>query len=286
MGIDINGAKFLFWSRSHGVNFGSTVTLGRQNLFLQSNQLEKLVLGLHGEKTTNSSTNIRAMAESKFAEPLFRYLGATEIQSIDANAYEDATIIHDMNLPIKVDRQFSCLFDGGTLEHVFNSLTSFENCMKLVRSGGHLIHILPANNFFGHGFYQFSAEFFYRLYGGDNGFRVKKVLLVEDCPGGRWLEVPDPLCVKRRITYSNVLPTNLYVLVEKVEEIHKLKKIPYQSDYEQISWEGKLTSGTSYATLRDLVRNRLPMQLGRTFLVLKHLLARNRDLTIFDVNKH
>jgi len=283
MGIDINCARFLLWSRKHGVDFSSTVTLGRQNILLRPSQLEKAAHNFALEEKVFSTT-LKIAAESKYAEPLFKCLGATDVQSIDANAYEEATIIHDMNLPISGQRQFSCLFDGGTLEHVFNLRTSFENCMRLVLPGGHLIHILPANNFFGHGFYQFSAEFFYRLYGSDNGFDVKKVLLVEDCPGGRWLEVPDPSSVRRRIVYSNVLPTNVYVLVQKIEETRELSKLPHQSDYEQVSWKGGIGSASGHTMLRDFVRNSLPEGIGRAILVLKHLLTQNRDLKSFDVN--
>jgi hypothetical protein len=157
--------------------------------------------------------------------------------------------------------------------------------MKLVAKGGHLLHVVPANNFFGHGFYQFSAEFFYRLYGAENGFEVKKVLLVEDCPGGKWLEVPDPASVKRRILFSNVLPTYLYVIARKVAETTGLSRFPQQSDYEQLSWVGGIGSASRHAVLRDFVRNSLPEGFGRAILVLKHLLSKNPDLRPVDIDR-
>jgi hypothetical protein len=285
MGIDINTAKFLLWSRNNGVDFSSTVTLGRQNLFLRWNQLERAARGFSMDGGM-SLPALKKAASGKYADLLFACLGATEVQSIDANAYESATIIHDMNVPIAGGRQFSCLFDGGTLEHVFNVRTSFENCMKLVAKGGHILHAVPANNFFGHGFYQFSAEFFYRLYGAEAGFEVKNVFLVEDCPGGKWLQVPDPKSVKRRIIFSNVLPTNIYVVVRKVAETCELSKFPQQSDYEQLSWLGGIGSVSKHAALRDFVRNSLPAKLSRTILVLKHLFSQNPDLRRIDIDKN
>jgi 2-polyprenyl-3-methyl-5-hydroxy-6-metoxy-1,4-benzoquinol methylase len=53
------------------------------------------------------------------------------------------------------------VFDGGTLEHIFDYPTAIKNCMKMVKPGGHLLLTTPANNWFGHGFYQFSPELFY-----------------------------------------------------------------------------------------------------------------------------
>lgn len=285
MGIDINTARFLLWSRKHGVDFSSTVTLGRQNVFLRPEQLERAVRR-SSMSGAISPRDLQEAAASKYADALFACLGASEVESVDANAYEHATIIHDMNVPICGNRRFSCLYDGGTLEHVFNVRTSFENCMKLVGQGGHLLHVVPANNFFGHGFYQFSAEFFYRLYGAENGFQVKKVFLVEDCPGGRWLEVPDPASVKRRIVFSNVLPTNLYVVVQKLAETTELSRFPQQSDYEQLSWVGGIGSASGHAALRDFVRNSLPEKFGRAILVLKHLLSKNPDLRIVDIERN
>jgi hypothetical protein len=91
--------------------------------------------------------------------------------------------------------------------------------------------------------------------------------------------------VGRRVIYSNVLPTNVYVLVQKLAEARDLSKLPHQSDYEQVSWMGGIGSASRHAALRDFVRNSLPGSVGRTILVLKHLLTQNRDLKLFDVNR-
>ena len=284
MGIDINTARFLLWTRKHGVDFSSTVTLGRQHMLLRPSQLEKAARGLSMDGNVSLSA-LAAAARSMYGDSFFECLGARDVQSIDASGYEQATIIHDMNLPIQSAREYSCVFDGGTLEHVFNVRTSFENCMRLVRVGGHVLHVLPSNNFFGHGFYQFSAEFFYRLYGAENGFEVRKLLLVEDCPGGKWLDVPDPSRLKRRIVFSNSLPTNVFVLARKLAQMSGISKIPQQSDYEELSWIGRTGSVSRHALLRDFVRNSLPGAVGRVLLTLKHWTSRNRDIMAIDIDR-
>ncbi|GHV03646.1 hypothetical protein AGMMS50229_03290 [Campylobacterota bacterium] len=42
--------------------------------------------------------------------------------------------------------------------------------MELVKTGGHLILGTPIDNYYGHGFYQFSPELFFSLLDRDNGF--------------------------------------------------------------------------------------------------------------------
>ena len=65
-----------------------------------------------------------------------------------------------MNTPIygSLKNRFSALLDAGTIEHVFNFPQAIRNCMEMVKVGGHFIQVTVANNFIGHGFYQFSPE--------------------------------------------------------------------------------------------------------------------------------
>ena len=85
---------------------------------------------------------------------------------MDASSFEGATVVHDLNLPITeaLKGRFDVVCDAGTIEHVMNFPTAIRNCMEMVRVGGHLILGTPANNFFGHGFYQFSPELWFRLF--------------------------------------------------------------------------------------------------------------------------
>ena len=45
--------------------------------------------------------------------------------------------------------------------------------------GGHFILVTPANNWFGHGFYQFGPDLFYQVFNSDNGFCVKEMVVTE-----------------------------------------------------------------------------------------------------------
>ena len=56
-------------------------------------------------------------------------------------------------IPDSLKGKFSCVLDGGTLEHVFNFPQAIKNAMEIVAIGGHFLGVVPANNFSGHGFY-------------------------------------------------------------------------------------------------------------------------------------
>src|SRR5437763_3852117 len=53
---------------------------------------------------------------------LFRALGFTSVESLDASDYEGADIVWDLNkaVPDSLKAKYDVVFDGGTSEHVFN----------------------------------------------------------------------------------------------------------------------------------------------------------------------
>ena len=146
-------------------------------------------------------------------EPFLRHLGARQVDSCDASAYEGATRVHDLNQPIPGDWDgtYDAVIDGGTLEHVFNFPTAIENCMRLVKPGGHLLLFTMANNCCGHGFYQFSPELFYAALSEENGFEVESMILHRVGPSARWLEVSDPRKIRSRVELVSFAPVQLLI---------------------------------------------------------------------------
>ena len=65
------------------------------------------------------------------------------------------------------------------MEHLFDVKQVLSNYMNLVKIGGSLFICTNANNLCGHGFYQFSPEFFYRVFTEANGFAVESLCLIE-----------------------------------------------------------------------------------------------------------
>jgi len=60
--------------------------------------------------------------------------------------------------------------------------------MDALKVGGHFFAGLPANNGRGHGFYQFSAEFFYRVFSEENGFQMRELFVAPVWSAGKWLD--------------------------------------------------------------------------------------------------
>lgn len=237
MGIDIQQARFLFHARDHGVRYEQVGVLGRQLVMASKEQLAEW-LGTEEQAGAAPAREAVSGLAGKFAEPFLEFLGAKNIVSFDASDYESATVVHDFNepLPERFDRQFDAVVDSGSLEHIFNFPVAIKNLMRMVRPGGHLLIMTPANNFCGHGFYQFSPELFYRLLSEANGFAVRRMLVAESFPDAYWWEVPDPAAVRRRVSFENRYWTHLYVIAQRVADKPILAMPPQQSDY-AAAWE-------------------------------------------------
>jgi hypothetical protein len=91
------------------------------------------------------------------------------------------------------------VFDGGTLEHVFNFPTTIAGCLSLPKVGGHHIMTSPANNQMGHGFYQFSPDLFYRVFSPENGYELRALFLAPTYSEGQWFAINDPAKVGARV---------------------------------------------------------------------------------------
>lgn len=252
MGVTTQFARVLVEARGLGVNYRRTLTLGRQEAIVDLGHLERLLRRNRLWPADLSREAFKArMGSTRYVEPFLEVLGARETLAMDISAFEGAKVIHDLNqkVPANLVQAFDCVIDGGLLEHVFNIPTAIQNCMEMTALGGHVILYTTANNFFGHGFYQFSPELFYRVFHPVNGFRVVKMLVQENFPwsdtflglrfgnefSGPRYEVPDPVLVKGRVELINKRPTVLYVIAQRTEIVRIFAATPNQSDYE-VRW--------------------------------------------------
>ena len=233
MGLDTASIKFACAAKSLGVDFSNSLMLGRQRLLADASALQE-VFAIHG-------INLRAtefLHANKYGEEFFSLLGAHEINSMDYSSYEGATILHDMNSPIPADlnQRFSVVYDGGTIEHIFNVPQALKNCMEMVQVGGHFLQVNIANNYMGHGFWQFSPELLFRVFSPANGYEVKIVLLHEVVSQRAWYVVSDPDQVHQRVTLCNSNPTYILTIAKRIAKCEIFSQPPIQSDYSAI-WD-------------------------------------------------
>lgn len=232
MGISLNDAKLLVRIAAKGTSFSKVLTLARQQLFFRPSDLTE-TLQQAGISRDRTNRFLELARDEGSAEPLFETLGASEITSMDYSDYQGATIRHDLNIPIdpKYHARFDLVFDGGTLEHVFNFPIAIRNAMEMVKPGGSFISVTPANNQMGHGFYQFSPELFYNILSKENGYRVESMIAIELSPANRWYSVANPASIGSRVTLTSFWGVNLFVHAVREEVREIFAKTPQQSDY-------------------------------------------------------
>jgi SAM-dependent methyltransferase len=249
MGIDPHNLALLAHAQDLGASFTRTIGIGRQAVFVDARELEQH-RRLRGLPMLREAP--RPAGAPRYFEPLLeQWLAAEQVDSVDASAYENATLLHDMNLPLPatgVTRgSYDAVLDFGCLEHVFDFPTAWRNCVDLCKVGGHIFHSLPANNLAGHGFYQFSPELFFNLYQEKNGFALRGLWLALKADPKHWWQVADPAAVKRRVTLRNAHEVYLLVVAQKRAELGPLPA-PQQSDYAQSEWLKPATTATPDVT--------------------------------------
>jgi len=251
MGVDIETARFLLARRREGVRFRRCVTLGRQHYFLSHGETRGLLksFGLSAAE----HPGLLAQDYPAYADAFWHLLGAETLHSIDASNFEGATHVHDLNRPVPDSWHgaYDVVCDCGTLEHVFDFPAAIRNCMEMVGCGGHFFTQTPANNYLGHGFYQFSPELFFRVLSPANGFCVERCIAVEYGLRRRWFEVTDPEVVRARVTLINAAPVILLVWARRVTIQPLFSAAPQQSDY-AAAWSNCAQGRDALRRVRDL----------------------------------
>lgn len=236
MGIEVQSLKLLLLARQMGVDFSDTLTIGRQDLLVDAGQLSAAFARFNAPLDPATA---QRLAGERFANAVLERLGAERLGFMDISDFEGATVIHDLNAPLDpaLAGRHSLVFDGGTLEHVFDCVTALKSYMALPRVGGHLIVAVPANNEMGHGFYQFSPEFFFRTLSPPNGYRLRALFAVAMFADVDWLSVADPAIVGGRVGHNAWRrPTYLFAIAERIAAIEPFARTPQQSDY-AAEWE-------------------------------------------------
>lgn len=158
MGLDINTSALLHeWIGRYGIT-GPLLTLGVQ----QANFTLAQFCAAVGRAQPESEPQ-RVLR----ADEVMRLCGVGETYSLDISAYEGADFLFDLNNdnpPLHLLSRFSAIFNGGTIEHVFNIPHALTAITRMLRPGGVVIHVVPVHNWIDHGFYQISPTLLFDYY--------------------------------------------------------------------------------------------------------------------------
>lgn len=171
MGISKTTAYLLQELSRNGLFGGSLLQLGVQRISPDAKAMVKSYSLEHGVK--NSA---RAPSSKK---QFWHNLGFEFVSSLDYSDFEGAELVWDLNVPLcdSFAERFDVVFDGGTMEHVFNTFCVLENVGRLLKVGGLVIHEVPCSNNVDHGFYSFSPTFF-RDYYSKIGYEIVEIFLI------------------------------------------------------------------------------------------------------------
>ncbi|MEO0358455.1 MAG: hypothetical protein AAF386_09210 [Pseudomonadota bacterium] len=187
----------------------SGIMLGRQTMYLHDKHA-KLVADALTHAGQSGTTLADLKQDDGFSETALRALGLGDVKSFDMSDYEGAAFVHDLNEPVPADwhGKFDFIYDGGTIEHVFNVPVALQNMFNLLSDNGVFFSINAMNGWWGHGMYQFSPDLVWSFWKRSAGCEVLSCRAVPYYPKFPVVDLPDPAITGHR----------LYGLGEKLPE--------------------------------------------------------------------
>jgi len=168
MGFNKVMTKYFHAKRSEFIYSGSVVTLGRQDIGVNYRDIDEI--GFKVQPSDIVPSDIEYL----------KLLGFLSVDSIEYSLMDGATIAQDLNEPLKMElyNRFDWIIDGGTLEHCFDVKEYMSSMIKLLKPGGHILHINPSAGSCNHGLFNFQPTFYFSFYGA-NGFEDLNCDLLE-----------------------------------------------------------------------------------------------------------
>lgn len=154
MGLHINYVHMLHQSLETAARGGLVCALGVQNVPFSREQLGRVLGHDCGGGIANQ-------------DDVFQSLGYVRVEALDISVDEGVEHCFDLNgsdLPAELHGRFSLVWNGGTLEHVFNIPNALANISVLLDKSGIVAHCLPVHGWVEHGFYQFSPTLMFDYY--------------------------------------------------------------------------------------------------------------------------
>ena len=125
----------------------------------------------------------------------FKAIGFKNVDTLDFSDYEGANIIFDLNnniTPIDHLNKYDLIYDGGTLEHVFNIGNAMNHLNRMTRKNGVIFHSNPCNGYIDHGFFQISPTLYFDYY-LTNDYKILCANILDKSIGRKYFSVKQDL---------------------------------------------------------------------------------------------
>lgn len=183
MGLTVSDAISII-EVTKNIKKGSVLCLGEQ---LLGYSVDVLIKSKKKYKHSVNLDNFIHLDKKKILNQklFFNTLGFDNIDTLDVDDYEGANIIFDLNdniTPENLINKYDFIYDGGTLEHVFNIGNALKHLTKMTKKRGFIFHSNPCNGYIDHGFFQISPTLYFDYY-LSNGFKIVFAHIVEKSIG-------------------------------------------------------------------------------------------------------
>ena len=246
MGIDKTALELILLSQNYvkrnGDDEANILTLGRQQIHISKNDINHLLCKYNFSSLINKY-NVYDYSENLFTnlfEEKWKYIF---VDSMDNSDYEGASIIHNLNNPFNSSKKYQYIYDGGTIEHIFNIPQVIENIIDMLDINGLFVSITCNNNFSGHGIYQFSPEFFLSSLNEKYGMKIESIYLGKvHTSFEEWIDVNDYKGGRNCTKFDDSEPVYILTIARKISNIREnlITNSPHQYSYEKIDWNKKL----------------------------------------------
>lgn len=240
MGIGFeNAIAFSRAVKQNGLS-GSLLQLGRQSVHITYKQFLRVLLRSGFASFTDGKLEFSHQFLDAFSGELcrkdipstegdindkvfFHSLGL-EAFSCDVSDYENADYVVDLNQDVTatIGRTFDIVYNGGTIEHVFDVKAVMDNMHEMIRPGGFACHVAPVEGWVNHGYYQISPRMLIDYYAA-NSYELLE---------SKYITCHDDECVLTECIGFATPPagaqTHVFILAKKPDR-HMEAVIPQQS---------------------------------------------------------
>jgi len=169
MGIPRGTARLLLDEAKRRPFSGRVLELGRMSVFFGDDELA----GWAAEQRVELAAldRVELSHDPRLAEAgclsdtsFFRRLGFGEVETLDVSDWEKPDLVWDLNRPVPEawHGRYDCVFESGTIQHVFHIPQVLANVHHLLAPGGRVVHgQAPSHNHVDHGFWMFSPTLFH-----------------------------------------------------------------------------------------------------------------------------